>query len=86
MTQRASDLHLHLDAEYTEKLTRLAEEANASEDVLAQTLLRTAIDRADLDPEEVERIVDSIPGAYESIQRGRADGQAGRTVPLSDLR
>lgn len=86
MTQRASDLHLHLDAEYTEKLTRLAEEANASEDVLAQTLLRTAIDRADLDPEEVERIVDSIPGAYESIQRRRADGQAGRTVPLSDLR
>ena len=86
MAQRASDLHLHLDAEYTEKLARLALEADASEDELAQQLLRTAIDQAQLSPEEVERILDSIPGAYESIQRGRADGRAGRTIPLSELR
>lgn len=86
MAQRASDLHLRLDAEYTEKLARLAGEATAGQDELAQTLLRAAIVQADLDPDEVERFLDSIPGAYESIQRGRADGRAGRTIPLSDLR
>ena len=86
MAQRASDFHLRLDAEYTEKLARLALEADASEDELAQQLLRTAIDQAQLGPEEVERILDSIPGAYESIQRGRADGRVGRTIPLSELR
>lgn len=86
MAIRASDLLVHLDAEYTEKLARLAEAERVTAEALADKLLRSAIDRAQITPESIEQLIDSTPGLYERIQESRAQGRAGRTIPLSELR
>ena len=52
---------------------------------LARSLLSTALDQADPDPENVSALLDSIPGAYESAGEGRRALHAGHVVRLEDL-
>jgi hypothetical protein len=74
-----------LDREHQEKLSRLAEQADAPEDEFASFLLSSAIEQADLYGERLTEILDGIPGAFERAELGRAQAAKGETIPLEDL-
>jgi Ribbon-helix-helix protein, copG family len=78
-------LNITLDDEYAEKLARLAERTHVQPGTVARSLLSTALDEADADPRNVVELLDVIPGAYERAQVGRAQAEAGETIPLDDL-
>jgi hypothetical protein len=78
-------LDLTLDDGHAEKLRRLAEQKNVDENTLAHSLLATALDDNDPPDEEMTALLDSIPGAWESLQDGLADLRAGRVTELDDL-
>lgn len=86
MAIRSADLLVHLDAGYAEKIARLAEAEGITQVAIAERLLCAAIDSAEITPESIERLIDATPGLYERLQESRAQGRAGRTVPLSELR
>lgn len=56
-----------------------------TEDEAADVLQLLAQPR-NLDGETATRLLDSIPGAWETAQRGLDDARAGRTTSLGDLR
>ena len=74
-----------VDAQYAEKLSRLAERTHTQEGTLARSLLSHALDEADPDPRHVADLLDGIPGAYERALLGRDQARAGTTTPLDDL-
>lgn len=74
-----------LDSEHAEKLSRMAQRAQAPEEELAQLLLSEALDDAELDGERMTEILDGIPGAFERAEEGRKQIESGDTIPLSDL-
>jgi hypothetical protein len=78
-------VNVTLDDVHAEKLRRLADRTHVNEGTLARSLLMTALDDADPDPANVTALLDSIPGAFERAQQGRADVKAGRGRPLTDL-
>ncbi len=78
-------LNITLDAEYAEKLSRLAERMHTQEGTLARSLLSHALDEADPDPRHAADLLDGIHGAYERALLGREQAKAGTTVPLDDL-
>jgi len=78
-------LNITLDAEYAEKLARLAERVHVQEGTLARSLLSSALDEADPDARSVTELLDAIPGAWERAQLGREQGQRGDTQPLDTL-
>lgn len=78
-------LNITLDAEYAEKLSRMAEQAYVHEGTLARSLLSRAIDEADTDARTMVELLDGIPGALERARLGREQGRAGRTIPLDRL-
>lgn len=78
-------LNVTLDAEYAEKLARLAERVHVQEGTLARSLLSSALDDADPDPDNVAELLDSIPGAYERAQLGLEQARAGETIELDEL-
>jgi hypothetical protein len=82
---RPTRVNVMLDEERAAKLHRLAERTHINAGTLARSLLSTAIDEADPDPRDVTALLDSVPGAWERYEHGRADAQAGRGVPLEDL-
>lgn len=67
------------------KLRRLAERTHTNPGTLARSLLSTALDEADPDPRTVADLLDRIPGAWEDVQAGLEDIEAGRFRPLEDL-
>jgi hypothetical protein len=81
----AHRINVSLDAEYSEKLSRLAERMHVQEGTLAKSLLSTALDGADPDAEHIVDLLDAIPGAYERAQEGIAQARRGEGVPLDDL-
>ena len=83
--ERSTRLNVTLDAQYAEKLSRLAERTHAQEGTLARSLLSHALDEADPDPRHVADLLDGIPGAYERALLGREQAKAGQTIPLDDL-
>jgi len=83
--ERNTRLNVTLDAQYAEKLSRLAERTHTQEGTLARSLLSHALDEADPDPRHVADLLDGIPGAYERALLGREQAKAGATVPLDDL-
>ena len=78
-------LNVTLDPEYALKLMRLAERTHVQPGTLARSLLSSALDEADPDARSIVELLDGIPDAYESMQRGRRDAEAGRTIPLDEL-
>jgi hypothetical protein len=78
-------LNVTLDDADAARLTRLAQRARVQEGTLARSLLAQALEDADPDARTMTAILDSIPGAFERAQEGRADARAGRTIPLDEL-
>lgn len=78
-------INITLDDEHASKLSRLAARVHVNEGTLARSLLSTAIDDAEPDPDTVVAVLEGIDGAYERADRGRAQAQAGETVALDDL-
>jgi hypothetical protein len=83
--ERSIRLNVTLDAQYAEKLSRLAERTHTQEGTLARSLLSHALDEADPDPRHAADLLDGIPGAYERALLGREQAKAGTTIPLDDL-
>lgn len=78
-------LNVTLDQEHAAKLARLAERVHVNEGTLARSLLSTAIDEADPDPDNVVAVLDGIDAAFERAELGRRQAAAGETIPLEDL-
>ena len=85
MSNPSSRVNVILDDEHALKLRRLAERTHTNPGTIARSLLSTALDEADPDPRDVAALLDRLPGAFESAQRGRAEARAGRGTPLEDL-
>ena len=85
MEPASARLNITLDAEYAEKLSRLARRIHVQEGTLARSLLSTALDDADPDARTVTEVLDAVPGAWERAQLGREQAQAGDTQALDDL-
>lgn len=79
-------VNVALDSEHRDKLARIAERAQASQDSLASTLLSTALDNADLDSEAMTEILEGIPGAFERVQEAEAQFERGEFIELEELR
>jgi hypothetical protein len=78
-------LNITLDTARAAKLTQLAARVHVNEGTLARSLLASAIDEADPDPENVVTLLDAIPGAFERAQQGLEQAARGQTIPLDDL-
>jgi len=63
----------------------MAEQSHAAEGTLARSLLSRAIDDAELDGRTIVEVLNGIPGARESIARGREQLARGDAVPLDEL-
>lgn len=81
-TQR---LNITLDGEHASKLARLAARVHGNEGTLARSLLSSAIEDADPDPDNIVAVLDGIDGAWERAQQGMEHARAGDTVALEDL-
>lgn len=81
----AHRLNITLDGERAQKLSRLAERTHVQEGTLARSLLSTAIDEADPAAADVVSLLDGIPGAFDRIQEGLRQAEAGETISLDDL-
>jgi hypothetical protein len=78
-------LNITLDTERAAKLTQLAARVHVNEGTLARSLLASAIDEADPDPENVVTLLDAIPGAFERAQQGLEQAAGSQSIPLDDL-
>ena len=76
---------VHLDAVHSERLIELAERIHLSPELVARSLLSTALDQRDPDATVITAVLDAIPGAWEAAQAGLAEIRAGRGIPLDDL-
>jgi len=83
--QRTNRFNVLLDDEHAAKLYSLADRTYVNPGTIARSLLSTALDQADPDPESVSALLDAIPGAYESALEGRRALRGGRVVRLEDL-
>lgn len=82
---RSNRVNVLLDDEHAARLHRLAERTYVNAGTLARSLLSTALDQAEPDPDNVTALLDAIPGALESAEAGASDLRTGRVVPLEDL-
>jgi hypothetical protein len=78
-------LNVTLDEESAAKLARLADRTHMQEGTLARSLLASAIDQADVDPDTVVELLDGIAGSFERAQEGFRQARSGKTVSLSEL-
>jgi len=78
-------LNITLDVARAAKLSRLAERVHVTEGTLARSLLSTALDDADPDPDHVVALLDGVPEAYDRAQLGLEQASRGATIPLADL-
>ena len=85
MRDKASRVNVILDDEHAIKLRRLAERTHTNPGTIARSLLSMALEEADPDPRDVAALLDRIPGAFESAQRGLAESRSGSGTPLEDL-
>jgi hypothetical protein len=78
-------VNITLDEQRAAKLSRLAARVHVAEGTLARSLLSSAIDDADPDPDNVIALLDAIPGAFDRAQLGLHQAADGNTIPLADL-
>jgi hypothetical protein len=83
--RRSNRVNVLLDDEHAARLHRLADRTYVNAGTLARSLLSTALDQAEPDPETVTALLDAIPGAHEGARRGLDDVRAGRITQLDDL-
>jgi len=83
--RRSNRVNVLLDDEHAARLHRLADRTYVNAGTLARSLLSTALDQAEPDPETVTALLDAIPGAHERARRGLDDVRAGRITQLDDL-
>lgn len=63
----------------------MADQAYAAEGTLARSLLARAIDEADVDGRTIVEVLNGIPGARQSVERGRKQFARREGVPLDEL-
>ena len=85
MASGSNRVNVVLGEEHAEKLRRLAARTHTSPGTLARSLLSSALDDADPDPENVAALLDRIPGAFERAQRGIDEARSGSGIRLEDL-
>jgi predicted transcriptional regulator len=78
-------LNITVDDEQYERLARMADRMHLQPGTLARSLLLTALDEVTLDADNVVRLLDGLPDAYERVELGRRQAEAGETVSLEDL-
>ena len=78
-------LNITVEDEQYERLARMAERMHLQPGTLARSLLLSALDEASLNAENVVRLLDGLPDAYERAELGRRQAAAGETIPLADL-
>jgi len=78
-------INVVLDEEHAARLRRMADQSHAAEGTLARSLLSRAIDEADVDGRTMVEVLNGIPGARESIARGRDQFAQGEGTPLDEL-
>ncbi len=83
--RRTYRINVLLDEEHAARLRRLAEQSHAAEGTLARSLLSWAIDDAEVEGRTIVEVLNGIPGARESIARGREQFAHGEGVPLDEL-
>jgi predicted transcriptional regulator len=83
--EQTNRVNVLLDPEHATLLRRLAERTHLNPGTLARSLLSSALDAADPDPDSVTALLDAIPGAWDDAQAGLADVAAGRVIPLDSL-
>lgn len=66
------------------RLSALAERTHVQEGTLARSLLSSALEAADPDPQYITDLLDSIPGAFERYQESRAQTREGKVIALDD--
>lgn len=74
-----------LDEEHAARLRQMAEQSFAAEGTLARSLLSRAIDEAEVDGRTIVEVLNGIPGAPESVARGREQFARGEGIPLDEL-
>jgi hypothetical protein len=79
---RPTRFNVVLDEEHAAKLYLMAERLYLQPGALARSLLSNSLDMAEPDSRDITALLDGIPGAWESIQQGAADADAGRVIPL----
>ena len=77
---------LKLGPEDAAALARIAEVEHVTIEAAATRLLHDALDHSSIATAMVEDLIDTTPGLYERLRESRAQGRAGRTIPLSELR
>lgn len=85
MARGGHRVNVVLDEEHAARLRRMAEQSHAAEGTLARSLLSRAIDEADVDGRTMVEVLNGIPGARESIARGRDQFARGEGTPLDEL-
>ena len=83
--RRTHRINVLLDEEHAARLRRMADQSHAAEGTLARSLLSRAIDDAEVDGRTIVEVLNGIPGARESIARGREQFARGEGVPLDEL-
>lgn len=78
-------LNITLDSEHASKLARLAARVHVNDGTLARSLLSSALDDADPDPDNIVAVLDDIDGAWDRAQQGLDQARDGDTVALEDL-
>lgn len=74
-----------LDDEHAAKLHRLADRTYVNPGTIARSLLSSALDQADPEPQTIAALLDAIPGAFESALEGRQALREGRAIRVEDL-
>jgi predicted transcriptional regulator len=82
---KTSRLNVVLDEEQAAKLRRLADRTHTNPGTIARSMLSTALEEADPDPQNIAELLDRIPGAFDRARRGVGEARAGQGTPLEDL-
>ena len=82
---RPHRVNVLLDEEHAARLRRMAAQSYAAEGTLARSLLSRAIDDAEVDGRTIVEVLNGIPGARESIARGREQFARGEGIPLNEV-
>ena len=78
-------VNITLDEQRAAKLARLAARVHVTEGTLARSLLSSAIDDADPDPDHVVALLDTIHGAFDRAQLGARQAVEGSITALDEL-